>query len=82
VSPSVREARRSGPLPSTDVDVEKVLASFKVGIEKHIGDANDVVHFDLAAANGEMGLMADAIREAATPLREGAPLTVAGRALN
>ena len=82
VSPSVREKREAtGPPPSTNVDVGNVFASSKAGIE-NIGDADDVTHLDLAQAYGEMGLMPDAIREAATALREGAPLTIASRALN
>jgi hypothetical protein len=81
-TPPAREARRSAPAPSADVDVEKVLASFKAGVEKHISDADAVTHLDLAHAYGEMGLMGDAIREGATALREGAPLPVASRALN
>jgi hypothetical protein len=41
-----------------------------------------LVHLDLARAYGEMGLMDDAIREAATALGERAPAAIASQAMN
>jgi hypothetical protein len=54
----------------------------KAAVEKQIGSDATQAHLDLAHAYGEMGLMADAIREAATALGEGARLTLASQALN
>jgi hypothetical protein len=65
-----------------DVDADLAFASFREGIEKKIGDADAVTHLNLAQAYGQMGLMADAIRQAAITLGEGTPLAVASRALN
>jgi hypothetical protein len=81
MSPFVPETRRVTP-PSVDIDVEEVFAVFKAGVEKQISTDDASTHLDLAQAYGEMGLMADALRAAATALGERAPLTVASRALN
>jgi hypothetical protein len=81
VRPSVREERCGAP-PSPDANAEEICAGFKAGVEKNISADDALAHFDLAQAYDEMGLMGDAIREAATALGERAPPAVAGRALN
>ena len=64
------------------IDAEEAFASFKAGVAKEIRFDDAVAHFDLALAYGGMGLMLDAIREAATALGERAPLALASRAVN
>ncbi len=81
VSTSVLEPQRVA-LPPNEVNVEELFATFKLGVEKHIGAEDALTHLDLGRAYGEMGLMADAIREVATALGERAPRTIASEALN
>ena len=80
VSAAARETRRGAP-PAVELDVEEVLAAFRTGLARHLS-ADALVHLDLAQAYGEMGLMGDAVREAATALGERAPATIASQALN
>ena len=76
----VREAQ--GHIPaSTDLNAEEVFASFKAGVAKQISADDAQTHLDLAVAYGEMGLRADAIREAAIALGERAPVPIANRAM-
>jgi hypothetical protein len=81
VRTTVRETQRGAPQSAVE-DVEEILAAFKTGLEKHIRVEDASVHLDLAQAYGEMGLMGDAIREAATALGERAPATIASQAMN
>ncbi len=67
-SPPIREGSREG-LPRAEVDVDELLEAFKVGVAKQISADDAQHHFDLAVVYDEMGLTADAIREAATTLR-------------
>lgn len=50
--------------PSEHAEVERVLEEFKAGIAKQIAADDFEVHLDLAEAYREMGLLADARREA------------------
>jgi hypothetical protein len=79
-SPSATQPRRH--TPPTHVNVEEVFTAFKEGLARHLSTDDAQSHFDLAVAYGEMGLMADAIREAVIAFGEGAPLPIASRALN
>jgi hypothetical protein len=63
------------------VDPEAVFRKFKEGIASEIPAGNAQAHADLAMAYAEMGLMADAFREAAIALRETAPRPVVRRVL-
>jgi len=78
---SVGEVSR-GALPPEEVNAEEVFAAFKAGVEKQISADDAQTHLDLAVAYGEMGLIADAVREAATALGERASPTIATRAVN
>lgn len=49
-----------------DVDVEKVFRRFREGVRKQIAVEDVDSHLALATAYREMGLVADAVREAAT----------------
>ena len=60
------------------MNVEEVFAAFKAGVAKQISADDAQTHFNLAVAYGEMGLLADAVREAAIALGEAASLPVAG----
>jgi hypothetical protein len=66
-SRSVRETRPATPQPAD--------------VGKHLG-TDALAHLDLAQAYGEMGLMEDALRTAATALEKRAPLPIASQALN
>jgi hypothetical protein len=63
------------------VDAEEVFRKFKEGIAREIPAGDAQSHADLAMAYGEMGLMADAFREAAIALRETAPRPIVCRVL-
>jgi hypothetical protein len=67
---------------SADLNFEEVFAGFRAGVEKHIRSEDAQTHLDLAVAYGEMGLMADAVREAAIALGERAPIRIADQTLN
>jgi hypothetical protein len=64
-----------------DANLKEVFEQFKTGVQQQIGD-NAQAHFDLAVAYDEMGLVADAVREAATALGAKAPLAFKTRVLS
>jgi hypothetical protein len=67
---------------SSVLDIEEVFREFKEGVAKHIADDDFSAHFELARAYAEMGLVPDALREAAIAIQERAPHATAMRALN
>jgi hypothetical protein len=62
------------------MDLERVFTEFKRGVEKAISVDDAQTRLDLAIAYAEMGLMHDAVREAAHAFSERAPDTVARHA--
>jgi tetratricopeptide (TPR) repeat protein len=65
----------AGAREGSDIlDVERVFAQFKKGVEEQVAASDSDTHFDLGIAYKEMGLITDAIREfelcLANPSRE------------
>jgi hypothetical protein len=59
------------PVPTVSLDpkeIERILAEFERGLEKQLGAEDTLAHLDLAGAYREMGLLGDALREAAVAL--------------
>ena len=66
------QARTPRPPPTEHADVERVFQEFKAGVEKQIPADDFEVHFDIAEAYRDMGLLEDALREAGLVLMSAA----------
>lgn len=58
------QSRPARQPPAEYAEVERIFQEFKAGVEKQIPVEDFEVHYDLAEAYREMGLLADALREA------------------